>query len=82
MQLPQVKPAAAVRFSTPDTNAGSVYLSASPVNVEMVSHRFAIAADTRFPFKVSDLSLLWASGTAADVLDILCETKGGDNENG
>ena len=81
MQLPNVMPAGMVRFSTPSDNSGAIYLSASPANAETVSTRFAIAASKHFPLKISDLSLLYALGTASDALDILCETTGGENES-
>lgn len=81
-QLPKVMPRyEQVRLSTPSGNVGSVYLSGNPANSEAPSNRFAIPADARFPLRISDLSLLWAYGTASDVLDLLCETsEGGLNE--
>ena len=91
MRLPSVKPKySQVRLSTPSTNATPVYISGSPVDSESDTLRFAIAAGTKFPFKVSDLSQIWVTGTADDVLDVLCEQKtpktevkkiqGGENE--
>ena len=80
-QLPKVMPKfAVVRISTPTSNSGEVYLGNNPVNVGAASTRFAIAANKNFPLKISDLGLLWASGIAADVLDLLCEIEGGANE--
>jgi len=75
-QLPKLKPKySQVRLSTPSTNSNPVYISGSPVDSESDTLRFAIAAGTRFPFKVSDLSQIWVSGSADDVLDVLCEEK-------
>lgn len=76
MQLPAVKPRySQVRLSAPSTNSGAVYLSDTPVNSEATALRFAVAAGTKFPLKLSDLSLLYAYGTAGDYLDMLCEQK-------
>lgn len=80
-QLPRVRPKHEVRLSTPSGNSDTIYLSDSPVNAGVTSARFAIPPNARFPLKVSDLSLLWVSGTAADALDLLCETQGDTNEN-
>lgn len=77
MQLPTVKPKYEMSFSTPSTNAGSVYLADSPVSAESVSFRYAIAAGKDFPLKVTNLSKLYAYGTATDVLDMICEVKEG-----
>jgi len=74
-QLPSVKPKhAEVRFSTPATNSGVVYLADSPASVEAVGNRFSIAAGKEFPLKFSDLSLIYVNGTVADILDMICET--------
>ena len=76
MQLPAVKPRySQVRFATPSTNSGAIYLSDTPVNSEATSLRFAVAAGTKFPLKLSDLNLLFAYGTAGDYLDMLCEQR-------
>lgn len=75
MQLPSVKPKLGeCRFSTPSGNASAVYLADSPASVEAVSNRFAIAAGKEFPFKISDLSQLYADGTSGDYLDMITET--------
>ena len=63
-----------VRFSTP-ANSGVVYLADTPAGVEAVSNRFAIPAGKVFPFKISDLSQLWANGTTGDCLDMITETE-------
>lgn len=74
-QLPRVMPKyAEVRFSTPSGNAASVYLSDTPASVKTVSNRYEIAAGKEFPLKISDLSEIYADGTSADVLDMVCET--------
>lgn len=75
-QLPSVKPKFnEVWFSTPSTNSGSVFLSDVPVNTETETTRYAIPADTRFPFKVTDLSELYVDGTSGDYLDLICEER-------
>jgi hypothetical protein len=82
-QLPRIKPKyGLVRLSTPSGNAGSIYLSDSPANAGTTTTRFAIAANVRFPLRISDLGLLWVSGNVSDCLDLLCETgEGGANVN-
>lgn len=75
-QLPKVMPKFnEARFSTPAGNSAVVYLSYSPITAETVATRFEIAAGKDFPLKVSDLSLIYVHGTAADVLDVVCETE-------
>lgn len=75
MQLPHIEPKyLECRFSTPAGNSAAIYLSDSPVNAAAVSMRYEVAAGKQLKLKLSDLSLLYAQGTANDVLDMITET--------
>lgn len=74
-QLPKIAPKhGEIRFSTPSGNSGAIYLSDAPVNVASTTTRFAIPANRQFPFKITDLSQLYAHGTSGDYLDMITET--------
>jgi hypothetical protein len=71
VQLPVGKPKfGEVRLRAAASNSGDIYLSDS---LPSATFRYAMPSSGEETVKISELSSLWVSGTANDVLSLLAE---------
>lgn len=77
VQFPSGKvPSGEVRLSTRG-NTGTVYIGDSYVGVKSTTHRFGVVKDKDFPYKVTELGILWLDAdTDADYCEVLGEVYG------
>jgi len=74
VQLPKGKSLGDVRFSSPSTNAGAVYLSESYQDSVAGRHRFSLQSGKDMSLPVKELSGLWVdSDNDSDLVEVFAQ---------